>query len=267
MPRPRLAACGFFAEETPYLREWVEFHRIVGFDHFLMFCNDHDPAGAWDVLRPYERMGLATLVHWPGRPAMQRQMDAYLQACRCRLADWIAFIDLDEFVVPKDRPTVPELLEDFSHADGLVLNWRVYGTSGHLQPKPVQVESFLWCPAEGAFNHEWVKSIVRPERVVGVWDPHRFAFRDGGHCVDEMGLRADAGNRIPSTHARGQVNHYITRSRADCLAKMRKWAANDPSQKKGMEYIEAHDKAELFDGSALPFLPRLLDRLAHQPER
>lgn len=266
MTKPRLAACGFFAEETPYLREWVEFHRLVGFDHFFMFCNDQDPSEAWGVLAPYQRMGLATLVHWPGKPAMQRQMDAYLQLCRSRLAEWIAFIDLDEFFVPNACDSVPELLEGYSHADALAVNWRVFGTSGRISPAQFQVEAYQWCPAEGSFNHEWVKCIVRPGRVIGLYDPHRFAFRDGGFCVDEDGRRIDAGNRIPATHAKAQVNHYMTRSREECLRKMAKWARNDPSQKKGMEYLEAHDKAELHDEAALRFLPALMERLVVQPD-
>lgn len=31
-PKYRLAACAIFREEAPFLAEWIEFHRDVGFD-------------------------------------------------------------------------------------------------------------------------------------------------------------------------------------------------------------------------------------------
>lgn len=260
----RLAACGFFGQETPYLREWVEYHLLVGFDGFLMYCNDPDPTEAWEVLEPYRRQGLATLVHWPGRPAMRRQMAAYMQACKCRFAEHIAFVDLDEFIVPVGFNTVPELVAEFDYADGLVLNWRVFGTSGHVERQPLQTAAYTLGPSPEAYNHEWVKTILRPEKVVGIVDPHQFIFRDGGYCVDEMGeVHGRSSTRRPVTWSKGQVNHYITRSRSECVAKMAKWAANDATVERD-DYLVEHDKCDGSDEAVLRFLPALIARMACQ---
>lgn len=29
-----LAVCAIFRDEAPYLAEWIEFHRLVGVEHF-----------------------------------------------------------------------------------------------------------------------------------------------------------------------------------------------------------------------------------------
>jgi len=37
-----VSICAIFKNEAPYLREWIEFHRIVGIDHFYMYNNRSD---------------------------------------------------------------------------------------------------------------------------------------------------------------------------------------------------------------------------------
>ena len=34
--KSRLAIAAIFKHENAYLREWIEFHRLVGFDHFFL---------------------------------------------------------------------------------------------------------------------------------------------------------------------------------------------------------------------------------------
>lgn len=53
-------------------------------------------------------------------------------------ARWLAFIDADEFFVPHDESwtTLPELLKKYETYGGLAVNWRLFGSSGHItRPK------------------------------------------------------------------------------------------------------------------------------------
>src|SRR5207248_10986601 len=60
MMRP-LAICAIFKNEAPYLREWIEFHRLVGVSHFYLYRNGS--TDDWEpVLRPYIGDGIATIV-------------------------------------------------------------------------------------------------------------------------------------------------------------------------------------------------------------
>ena len=47
----------------------------------------------------------------------------------------MGFIDVDEFLVIKDRSVtdLPTLLKRFEGKGGVAVNWRLFGSSGHLQ--------------------------------------------------------------------------------------------------------------------------------------
>ena len=47
---------------------------------------------------------------------------------------WMAFIDADEFLVPKQAPTIPEALAHLGDAANLSLPWHMFGRSGHAEP-------------------------------------------------------------------------------------------------------------------------------------
>jgi hypothetical protein len=40
MTKIRLAVAAVFRRETRYLREWLEFHRLVGVERFYLFNHD-----------------------------------------------------------------------------------------------------------------------------------------------------------------------------------------------------------------------------------
>ena len=73
-PSNYLAVCAIYRDEGPYLREWVEFHRLAGVERFYLYDNgstdEHE-----EVLRPYVEEGLVELNPWPIHPAQ-------IQACR-----------------------------------------------------------------------------------------------------------------------------------------------------------------------------------------
>ena len=48
-----------------------------------------------------------------------------------RHIDWLAFIDVDEFIRPRGKRTVKQILNGFADiTPSVALNWRLYGSSG-----------------------------------------------------------------------------------------------------------------------------------------
>ncbi len=41
-----MSLCAIFKDEADYLREWIEFHRIVGVEHFYLYNNSNCSATA-----------------------------------------------------------------------------------------------------------------------------------------------------------------------------------------------------------------------------
>lgn len=126
-----VSLCCIFKDEAPYLEEWIEYHRIVGVDHFYLYDNNSsdDYIGR---IRRYMDEGVITLVRWEPEHA---QAAAY-EDCIQRYAgetDWLGFIDVDEFVVPLLMDTVGEFLDRFRNRPAVLVYWRLFGSGGMLE--------------------------------------------------------------------------------------------------------------------------------------
>ena len=112
---PTVAACARVRNEGPYLREWLEFHLLTGMSHFYIF-DDASTDNTRQVLEPYVQRGVVRL--WSVQEkcpkhreeiCVSREHDAehgergFRDEC-LRFnpdgADWVAAIDVDEFLYP-----------------------------------------------------------------------------------------------------------------------------------------------------------------------
>src|SRR5512140_3821709 len=121
----RLAICAIFKNEAPYLLEWIDYHRMVGFDHFVLYDNDSTDDGAARIqASPFARY--VEIIPWPPRPG---QLVAYRDVIKnhARRFDWVAFIDIDEFIVPLETASVRELLIRYGGFSAVLINWLIFG--------------------------------------------------------------------------------------------------------------------------------------------
>lgn len=116
-----VSLCTIFKDEEPYLKEWIEFHRIIGIDHFYMYNNNSSDDGE-RVLKPYIDMGIVSLISWPQN---QAQLEAYKNGCeRARgETEWLGFIDIDEFIIPEVKNNIYEVLLEFKNRPAVLLYW------------------------------------------------------------------------------------------------------------------------------------------------
>lgn len=128
----KVSVCAIFKNEAPYLKEWIEFNRIVGVEHFYLYNNNSED-NYEEIIAPYIKKGLVTLVQWPKN---QAQMECY-NDCISRYSEqtqWLGFIDIDEFIVPIEKNSIYEILQPFEKNRGAVkLYWKMFGTSGLLE--------------------------------------------------------------------------------------------------------------------------------------
>jgi hypothetical protein len=92
-----LVICAIFRNEAPYLREWIEFHQMVGAERFYLYQNMSDDD--WETaLRPYIETGIIEVAEWPRSPP--GQLHAYQHFIDRHKGEswWTAFIDCDEFL-------------------------------------------------------------------------------------------------------------------------------------------------------------------------
>jgi hypothetical protein len=199
------------------LREWIEFHRVVGAERFFLYNNlsvdDHA-----EELAAYVDAGIVVLIDWPEEPG---QYGAYSHCLREHRGDsrWIAFLDLDEFLFSPTTQPLPEILVEFEEFPAVGVNLALFGTSGHVTPPPgLVIENYVWraaAPKPGTH----IKSIVDPTRAGRPLSGHHFVY-ESGVAVDERRRPIEDGMTASPSMSVLRVNHYVTKSRAEWMRKL-----------------------------------------------
>jgi hypothetical protein len=271
--RPYLSLCSVYRDHAEYLREWIEFHRLVGVDRFLLYDNessdDHE-----DVLAPYVERGIVEMHHWPTPASVERGVPwsiiGAFEDCIARHREdsrWIGFIDVDEFLFsPVGRP-LPDVLAEFEEFSGVEVSRYDFGPSGHrTKPDGLVIESYLYRRAYTSPKKDWehVKSIVDPSRVDRVFNAHGFFYTEGFAVREnrERGLEDPPGRRgFPVANVL-RINHYITKSEEEYDRKGAQWASA------GVPWPEVDRKAFLDflsterDETITMYVPALREALA-----
>ena len=124
-----LTACLNFRNAAPYLAEWIEFHLLVGFEHFYLYNNNSQDAYK-AVLEPYIAAEVVSLFEWPVSPAFPQSYEHCISNHQHE-ARWIAFLDDDEFLFPTTRSDLRKVLRDYERYAAVGVHWMVFGSSGH----------------------------------------------------------------------------------------------------------------------------------------
>jgi Glycosyltransferase family 92 len=234
--KPYLSLCSIYKDHAAYLREWIEFHRLVGVDRFFLYDNestdDHE-----EVLAPYVERGIVEVQHWPSPASVERGVpwaiiDAFTDSIRRHRDDsrWLGFIDIDEFLFsPAGRP-LPDVLAGFEEFSGVEVSRLDFGPSGHeARPDGLVIESYLMRRRYTSPKKDWefVKSIVDPSRTTHAFNAHGFFYSEG-YAVREDRERAPEnppGRKYFPQASVLRINHYITKSKEEYLRKGDQWAA------------------------------------------
>jgi Glycosyltransferase family 92 len=256
-----LALCAIFRNEAPYLREWIEFHRIVGVEHFYLYQNRSDDQ--WQgVLEPFISQGIVEVIDWQKEPPCQLQAYRHFIAAHKGDPAWVSFLDCDEFLFSPCYETVPEVLRQIDPQWGAVgVNWLCFGASGHEQPAPIPViERFTFRRADGFGPNLHVKSIVRMDRAISTGaDPHHFPVQ-GGTC-SESGEPVTGPFTSRPSHRLLRINHYHTKSRQEFTRRITLGRADGAPPRSPIEF-EDYQAVEVDDRTVWRFLPALKSRLA-----
>ena len=181
--KPYLSVCAIFRDEAPYLREWIEFHRVVGAERFFLY-NNLSVDDYLKELAGYIDAGVVVLKDWPEEPGQYGAYSHCLQEHR-RDSRWIAFLDIDEFLFSPTTQSVPAVLVEFEQFPAVGVNLAQFGTSGYVTPPPgLVIENYVW-RADAPKPGTHIKSIVDPTRAGRPLSGHHFSY-ESGVPVDEL---------------------------------------------------------------------------------
>lgn len=269
-----LSACCIFKDELKYLKEWIEYHLIIGVDHFYMISNDDNPNQAKQILKPYIDKGVVDFLHRSGGPFITFQTDIYLEIIPLsrNKTRWLAFLDMDEFLLPVECSTAPDVLKDYESFAGVAINWACFGSAGLISAPLLQTESFIMRLPNHHDENRIYKSIINPNHVIGVNGPHRFIFEQPYFPVDEYKNPVIEHEWIntnnPFFGEKLRINHYRIRSRSEFDEKLARWKNNHHPDFNTQNEIERYwqniDSGNLKDTTIHRFIPELKRRLSEK---
>ena len=130
----KVSICAIFKDEGMFLKEWIEYHLLIGVEHFYLYNNFSSDCYK-EVLKPYVANGFVTLIDWPIKYG---QLSAYYD-CYKKFSfetQWIAYIDIDEFINLKRCDNIVSWLDSFKKYPSVYIPWRMFGISGIMEHKP-----------------------------------------------------------------------------------------------------------------------------------
>ena len=260
-----LSGCAIYKNEAPYLAEWLEFHRLVGFEKFHLYDNGSTDNHR-EVLEPYVREGFVEITDWPIHPGQIPAYEHCLKRVRHK-ARWLAFFDIDEFCYSPWGTPVSEVLGEYEQYAGVAVCIVVYGTSGHAEPPsgPV-IANYVMREQE---PRSMIKSIVDPRHTVECLNAHYFRYLQRiwpGICaevqaVDEQHRKVPLGYAESATIEKLRLNHYYYKSEREAVEKFKHGQADtgvfrDP---KILDWLDGSNQVE--DRGIQMYLPVLLEAL------
>jgi Glycosyltransferase family 92 len=260
--------------EADHIAEWAQFHARAGVRQFFVYDN-----GCTDATIPTlrETLGNAvTVMPWNQKfrdarrgHEIHNQVLAYAHAVR-NFGDafrWMAFIDVDEFLIPKQARDLPAALAHLDGCRSISLPWHMFGRGGHaVAPTGGVIANYTRRnpdPMSSAKGLRNFKMIVDPCHVTAL-KVHEMAVDGSTDSCNDRGQPVTLTSReTPATYSADhiQLNHYYTRSTSELQAKIARGpnltTPDADHLRRVMRKVAAIEAGEVEDRAALEYLARI----------
>ena len=226
-----LSIVAVLKDEEPNLKEWLDFHKGVGVDHFYLYDNgstDNTP----DLLQPYIKAGEVTYSY---NTMDMCQMACYYNALTAFTdqSRWMAFIDLDEFLF-SPKGDLKTTLKDYEPYPGIAVNEVFFGSNGHVRRPAGGVLKNYTKRRKSVDRH--IKSICQPGATLcSAHNPHSFIYSQGTP-VNENKKPCRGPFNEPGSADILRVNHYWVKSKEEYESKLTRGRADVPSRDPRFRY-------------------------------
>jgi hypothetical protein len=201
------------------VKEWIEFHLMVGFEHFYFYDNSYENhSELWRLLEPYMQNKSVTYIHWPSRNCRHKHWSSQFAAensCLRRFAQfnvWMAHFDVDEYMTPlgdfEDIPSILRKYENDDSVDAVGFNDHVYGYckgedwSSHNSSQSILNQRSCFSGHRVDYNR---KEIIKPYKVLYHHVHYSVASWNGGPPKAVL-LNDQAEGKLTHTRWREETN-------------------------------------------------------------
>lgn len=269
-----IALCCVFQNEAPWLREWLEFHRLIGVKHFYLY-NNLSTDNYLEILQPYLNSGIVEIFDYPASPlGTEDQPKIYSHAVNVSKEhnQWLAIVDTDEFITPVAANDLVSYLQTIpKDVGGVEISWQCYGTSNIwcLMSGELLIEKLtLKAPASDQANM-WYKSIVRPACVSKVESAHNCSYHPGYRCLRVTPCRGIVEPPLDEAAVKDiRINHYLWRTKEFFytvkMPRIKRWNINHFKVGSPIDYLSVTNQVE--DRSIFKYIPALRAALFPHPD-
>lgn len=263
-----LSICAIFKNEAYFLKEWIEYHRLVGVDHFYLYDNGSNDR-CMDILKSYIKEGIVTLIFWPDfineraenhdeMWALSTQTAAYENAAKYRAVNqtkWLVFIDVNEFLIPGKADKITDILEKYEECAAITMLSDFFDASfvDIIPRRKLVVEAVELTAPELNPPIEVAKAIFKPILCEGfTWPPYRCHFKGPQKTI-----------KLKKSEL--SINRYVNRFRGFLEFRKRKEKLNIDSrtlsEEEMAELLNEGYEIEDKENAIQRFIPWLLKKL------
>ena len=259
-------------DEGDYIDEWIRYHVLAGVRHFYIYDNDYSSGNTAAKALAHNRGGVAIIVHpWrlkasAGQCAVIPQGAAYAHAALCygHKHRWMAFIDIDEFIVPRQHGTIIEALDRLGRYSNISLHWSIFGHCGHMtKPSEPCAFAYMLRHQPDVHHNHCFKCVVDPSKLSMVSN-HECRTSDMGTTTSND--KGQVKENLSKTLAAGFIsseflplNHYQSKSIEESYAKLNQTLHGEPEEQRKYNVrnqIKKYSTNVIEDTAILDFLSR-----------
>jgi hypothetical protein len=234
----RIALVCVAKNEDRYIDEWIKYNFKLGFNDIYIYHND------WEFEYEHPNVHLTPI---KGKGIQRFAYNDCYQKIKW-VYDWVAFFDIDEFLVLHKHETIGDFLSEYNHHPAVGINWLLFGDNNLNEVNDSDyglIERFT--RRQNSVNPH-VKSIVNTSYAHNHIDVHT-----PNSSVSDTNHKEFSG---PYNHEGpidvAQLNHYfcktieefrekVDRGRADHHAMIRKLSEFDDHNFNDVEDFTARD--------------------------
>lgn len=258
-----LSSAVVIKDEADYISEWIEYHLLIGFDHFYIYDNESTD-NIEEVLEPYINDGIVSFINFPGK-GIQLEMIQNVLEKSSNETFWLAIHDIDEFFSFRNDKfkKLSEFLKSFERFPAVEVNWLVYGSDNKkVKEKGLVIERFTTHTSNNYFSNRYTKVIFNP-RATSYGHVHNGFYWNFRRAVTTHKMKCTLAplEREPELDIL-VIRHYFTKSLEEYLKKKNKTQVAKVRLHEMSDYDNANNGGQIYDSDILKFVPLIKENLS-----
>jgi hypothetical protein len=223
-------------DEDNYIEEWINYNFKLGFDDIFIYQNDW----RWPV-----EMNNVHKIEFDGIIKQAEAYNNFIQTYHKKY-DWIAFFDIDEFLVLKKHENIKDFVNDYRDYSAIGINWVLFGDNSLSFNEDYLVLNRFTKRQSGVDPH--IKCIIKSDKNVkySIHNPIDVNIVDTSFNTFTGPFNHNGNDQV------AQLNHYFCKTWTEWEKKRDRGRATLNRIRSDSDF-HGHNRNEIEDTNALNF--------------